>query len=413
MRERFPLNRTLPDEAVPAIRVAQALAKAGHAALLAGGCVRDLLLGAAPQDYDVATDARPERVSALFKTTRHVGAQFGVVLVRSGKRWIEVATFRADGTYSDGRRPDQVTFGDAQLDAQRRDFTINGMFLDPQRLEVIDFVGGAADLRARVVRAIGDPAERFAEDHLRLLRAVRFAARLEFAIEPRTAAAIRAAAPFLARVSAERVREELERMLAQEGRSRAFELLSGVGLLTHLWPGAWWSDGQRAAVAAALAGLPPRVSFALGFAQLVCDRRPEEIERIGRALTFSNVDRETVLWLVEHQADLDDPSGIALAALKRLMAHEAFADLLEHARVRNAKRPNAGARTAALQHRLAAVDPALVRPPPFVTGDDLLAAGVPQGPQFKHILDELYTRQLDETLATREAALAALRALLG
>lgn len=402
----------MPADAAPAIRVAHTLAQAGHAALLAGGCVRDLLLGRAPQDYDVATDARPQRVAALFKTTRHVGAQFGVVLVRSASRWIEVATFRADGAYSDGRRPDQVTFGDARLDAQRRDFTINGMFLDPQRLEVIDYVGGAADLRSRVVRAIGDPAERFAEDHLRLLRAVRFAARLSFAIEPRTADAIRAAAPLLSRVSAERIRDELERMLTHAGRARAFELLGEFGLLAHLWAGAAWTAAQCAAALTALAHLPDDVSFALGFAQLVSDRGPAEIDAIGRALTFSNVDRETVLWLIEHQADLDQPQSIPLAALKRLMAHAAFADLVQHTRVRNAGRPDADARCDALRERLAAIDPAQVRPPPFITGDDLLSAGVPQGPAFGRILDELYTRQLDETLRSRAEALAALRDLL-
>ncbi|RMF77512.1 MAG: CCA tRNA nucleotidyltransferase, partial [Planctomycetota bacterium] len=194
---------------------------AGHTALLAGGCVRDLLLGAQPQDFDVATDATPERVCELFRGTRRVGAQFGVVLVRQRRTWVEVATFREDFQYRDGRRPEAIRYSDARHDAQRRDFTINGMFLDPLAAELIDYVGGRFDLSARLVRAVGDPAQRFAEDHLRLLRAVRFAARLGFEIEPTTLDAIRAFGDRLPRVAAERRREELDKMFAHPQRARA------------------------------------------------------------------------------------------------------------------------------------------------------------------------------------------------
>ena len=191
MSESFPLPAELPPDAGAAVAVVRRLAEAGHVALLAGGCVRDLLLGRPPQDYDVATDAPPERVQKLFRATRHVGAQFGVVLVRSQQRWIEVATFRVDGPYPDGRHPARVTFSTPREDARRRDFTVNGMFCNPLERTVIDYVGGRADLQARLIRAIGEPTDRFDEDHLRLLRAVRFAARLEFELEPLTLAAIR------------------------------------------------------------------------------------------------------------------------------------------------------------------------------------------------------------------------------
>ena len=177
----------------------------------AGGCARDLLLGLEPQDYDVATDAPPEQICGLFRRTRKVGAAFGVVLVHEHRKWIEVATFRSDGEYFDGRRPSEVHFCDSQRDAQRRDFTVNGMFIDPLRRELIDYVGGQADLRAGLIRAIGDPTARFAEDHLRLIRAVRFAARLGFEIEPATLGAMREQAAKLTTVATERVREELEK----------------------------------------------------------------------------------------------------------------------------------------------------------------------------------------------------------
>ena len=244
MQEVYPFRGALPGAAAAAVATVRALANAGHQALLAGGCVRDLLLGQVPQDYDVATDARPERVVALFRATRQVGAQFGVVLVKKHHRWIEVATFRSDGPYLDGRRPVQVTLSDARHDALRRDFTVNGMFLDPLSLRVIDYVGGQPDLAACLIRAIGEPAARFDEDYLRLLRAVRFAARLGFSIEPATLASIREHAPTLASVAAERVREELEKMFAHPTRCQAWDLLGECGLRPFLWPRAGWTPAQ-------------------------------------------------------------------------------------------------------------------------------------------------------------------------
>lgn len=403
---------TLPADAAPALAIAARLAAHGHVAYLAGGCVRDLLLGAAPHDFDIATDAVPARVQALFRPTREVGAQFGVVLVRSGGRWVEVATFRSDGTYSDGRRPDSVRFGDARQDALRRDFTINGMFLDPGAGRVIDFVGGADDLRRRILRAIGDPRQRFEEDHLRLLRAVRFAARLGFELEPETRYAMRASAHTLPRVAPERVLDELERILTHASRAHAVSLLAESGLLAHLWPGAPRLAADAVPAARRLGSLPADAGFEAALAALLESWAADAIDAVCRQLTCSNEQRENTVWLVQHAGDLDDPARPTLAELKRLMAHPAFPELLQLASARHAALPDAAERQAALRTRLDAIPPDSVRPPPLVTGDDLIAAGATPGPLFRRVLETLYTRQLDEELTSRPQALEAMRRLL-
>ncbi len=408
----FPLPRDLPAAAEPAVEIVRQLRAAGHQALLAGGCVRDLLLGQTPEDFDVATAALPEQVGALFRPTRQVGAQFGVVLVKRRRRWIEVATFRTDGPYLDGRRPVQVTPTDARHDALRRDFTVNGMFLDPLARQVIDYVGGRADLEARVIRAIGEATARFDEDYLRLLRAVRFAARLGFPIEPATLAAIRSHAPTLAQVAAERVREELERMFVHPARQRAWRWLADCGLLPYLWPDTGWQAAQVQRIDTLLGRLPAEAPFELTMAILLADRTPGDIERIARDLTLSNEQRETTAWLVAHQADLDDPSRPSLAELKRLMAQPAFAALCRLTAASYDDLPDADVRRNGLDVRLRGIAPDTVQPEPFVRGDDLLQRGVAPGPAYKEILDALYTRQLDEVIRSRDEALAALEALL-
>ena len=408
----FPLPTELPPAADAAVAIVRRLAERGHVALLAGGCVRDLLLGRHPNDFDVATDARPDQVRRLFRATRLVGAQFGVVLVRKHRRWVEVAAFRADGPYLDGRHPAEVVYSNAREDARRRDFTVNGMFLDPLAGTVSDYVNGQTDLRAGLIRAIGEPAARFEEDHLRLLRAVRFAARLEFTIEPVTLAAIRANADKLAGVAAERIREELAKMLTHPNRRSAFAQLADTGLLPYLWPRAGWQPQQVEVADTLLANLARDVRFDAAFAALVADRPAEEFQTIARALSFSNEDRDNVAWLVEHQADLDNSPGIALSALKRLMAHPAFDSLRQLAEARWATIGDDPQRVAALNTRLATIPPESVAPPPLVTGDDLIARGIEPGPVFKPVLETLYTRQLDETLVSRRAALTALDELL-
>jgi poly(A) polymerase len=411
MQEWFPFERELPRAAEPAVAIVRDLVAAGHQALLAGGCVRDLLLGQEPADYDVVTDAPPHRVQQLFRVTRLVGAQFGVVLVRKRRRWVEVATFRADGPYLDGRHPVQVVFSDAREDARRRDFTVNGLFLDPLRRQVADFVGGRADLEAKLIRAIGEPSARFHEDHLRLIRAVRFAARLGFEIEPATFAAMQQNAELLADVAPERVREELERILTHPSRQRAFGLLVESGLLPYLCRKMRWTPVQAERTGRLLGRLPAEASFELAMAAMLADRALEEIHSIGRALTLSNEQRERTAWLVEHQADLDEPQKLPLSALKRLMAHPAFEWLCQLA-VARADEKESEALAAALAERLATIAPESVEPPPLVTGDDLLARGVPQGPVYREILEALYTQQLDEKIRSREQALAVLEQMV-
>lgn len=399
----------LPADADAALDVASTLRDAGHAALLAGGCVRDLLLRLTPKDYDVATDAPPTRVQQLFRNTRAVGVAFGVILVRRQKRWVEVATFRTDGDYADGRRPQSVEFSDVQHDALRRDFTINGMYLEPVSRRILDYVGGRRDLAARLIRCIGEPKTRFAEDHLRLVRAVRFAARLGFTIEPATLDAIRQEAPHLARVASERVRDELERMLNHPSRATALRLLLETGLSRRLWstaPPA--SDDELRGAIAATESLTHAAPFEAVLAMLLRERGDADVARVTRALACSNEQRDAIRWIVAHQQDLDDPAAVALSALKRLMAHPAFEQLRLIVATRHAASPDGAKRTAALDARVAAIDPAAIQPHPFITGDDLLSRGVPQGPAYKRILDELYTLQLDERIGTRDQALAAL-----
>lgn len=411
MSEAFEYALELPPSAAPAVEIVRALRAAGGEALLAGGCVRDLLLGLEPHDYDVATNLPPAAVTGLFRGTRQVGAAFGVVLVRKRGAWVEVATFRTDGDYRDGRRPQSVVFTDAEHDARRRDFTINGMFLDPLAGRVIDYVGGRADLAARVVRAIGEPAARFAEDHLRLLRAVRFAARFDFALEPATSAALRAGATNLACVAAERTRDELEKILANAGRARAVRLAARHGLWNYVRPPFVWRDEQLVRAADAMERVGATASFELAFALLVADRAAREIDDLCRGLTFSNEQRERVLWLVGRQDAFDAPERISRAALKRLLAHPGAGELRAWAAARFAVSRDGPAREAELARRIAAIPAESIAPPPFVTGDDLIVRGLTPGPRFKELLDALYTRQLDEELVDRAAALAELERL--
>src|SRR4051794_35293170 len=217
-------------------KIARRLHEAGHTAYFAGGCVRDLLRGQVPKDFDIATDAPPKVVQKIFPHTYAVGAHFGVIVVLENEFQFEVATFRSDGAYIDGRHPVEVHFATAQEDAARRDFTINGMFFDPEKDEVIDFVGGRADLERKLIRAIGDPAQRFAEDRLRMLRAIRFAAVLGFEIDPATWDAVRASAESIKEISAERIREELVRIFLSPNRARGWDLLDASGLMRNILP---------------------------------------------------------------------------------------------------------------------------------------------------------------------------------
>ncbi|MDX2198572.1 MAG: CCA tRNA nucleotidyltransferase [Phycisphaerae bacterium] len=410
-----PLGLSLAPSADAAVTIVRRLREAGHEAMLNGGCVRDLLLGVEPQDYDIATGATPEQIRGMFRATREVGAQFGVMLVRAGGRWIEVATFRTDGDYRDGRRPEQVMFSDARQDALRRDFTVNGMFLDPIAMRVIDYVGGQSDLAARVIRAIGEPRKRFEEDYLRLLRAVRFAARLGFAIEAQTAREITLAAAKVAQVAAERVREELEKMLSHPSRATAIRLIVELGLLPHLWPGA---DGAARTGATCppeamqmLGALPGEAGFVAGFACLVREESQEELERIARHLTFSNEDREALKGALAARAALREPATVRPAVLKRLMASAVWPTLHDLMLADYSILPDGAMLAAQFAARVAAIPADEIAPKPLISGHDVLARGVPAGPAVKPLMDQLYDEQLDGTLRDRAGALRRLEEL--
>jgi len=395
-----------------ALAVVKRLREHGHEAYWAGGCVRDMLLKRDPEDIDVATNAPPERIIELFSRTRKVGAKFGVVMVRQGSHWLETATFRTDLEYQDGRHPSGVEFTTAQHDAERRDFTINGLFYDPIEQEVIDYVGGQKDLYAGVIRAIGDADRRFAEDHLRMLRAVRFAARLGFEIESGTADAIRAQADKIAQISPERIREELEKMLSDRSRANALAEISKLELLEYLWPGSSWPMERLVYALRVLAKLPEDADFVVGICACLHDVPVDEVKRIGRELRCSNRQIDDICWLVKNQDRPDEADGMKLSEFKRMLAHERFDDLLSLYKSICESRDRPLDRYEAACRRRAETPPDEVAPPPLVTGEDLIELGLEPGPQFKRILDRLYDAQLDNELTDRAQALARMRKII-
>jgi poly(A) polymerase len=471
-----------------ALRVARRLHALGHAAYFAGGCVRDMLLGLAPQDFDVATDALPEQVQRAFANTAAVGAHFGVVLVidkvpqglkplmplgpddvRAEARTLqseaaeqtlriatEVATFRHDGAYSDGRRPDEVRFSsDPREDVLRRDFSINGLLLDALRYEqgdtlessVLDFVGGQSDLHARLVRAIGEPELRFNEDKLRMLRAVRFAARLEFNLEPRTLHAIRAQAAEIAVVSAERVRDELTRILTEGHARRGFELLDETGLLQQVLPevarmqgvaqppqyhpeGDVWTHTLML-----LEHLPANSSATLAWGMLLHDAgkpatftppdpaKPGDrirfnghvevgiavARKILNRLRFSNEEAAQILALVQHHMQFGDVMKMKQSTLKRFLRLPKFD---EHLALHFADASSAHGDLSKYEfakRKLEELGEEQIRPSLLLTGDDLIAAGYTPGPEFRRMLTLAEDAQLEGSIASKDEALALVR----
>jgi putative nucleotidyltransferase with HDIG domain len=442
-----------------AIDVVRRLREAGHEALWAGGCVRDELLGLIPKDYDIATSALPEQVQRLFRRTVAVGMSFGVIEVlgpriAQGTLKVQVATFRSDVSYSDGRRPDAVVFSSAREDALRRDFTINGMFFDPLENRLIDYVGGQEDLRARVLRAIGDPAQRFEEDKLRMLRAVRIATRFDLEIEPATAKSIRVQSPRIGIVSAERIAEELRRLLVDPHRARGMRWFMDLGLaepiLPELLPMRGLPQGLPRPESPALPplgqpGLPaangaldlwehvlrvldnlgPTPSFPLAMAALLHDvgkprtvgRTPDRYtfynhEHVGRRmaadicerLKLSNDEQKRIEWLVEKHQFLSDARQMRPSKLKTILIHPGIRELLE---LHRADAIAAGRTTDHVEYceqllrRWTKVE---LDPPPFITGDDLIEAGYNPGPIFKKVLDGVREAQLDGTIRTKDEA---------
>lgn len=400
-----------------ALAVLLRLREAGHIAYFAGGCVRDELLGLQPKDFDIATDAPPPRVRELFRSTQAVGAAFGVILVRQGPSIVEVATFRAEGPYLDGRHPSQVRFTSAEEDARRRDFTINGLFLDPVSNRVIDYVGGQEDLKQKLLRAIGEPAARFDEDHLRMLRAVRFASRFGLSTDPATMTAIRTHASKLKQISPERIGEELRVMLTPPTRVVAWDLLWESQLMPVLFrtfPEAPARSPQTDAIFTRLAP-GADVSFGVALATIVFAYRGgashlfshDEVRRSVRAcralLRISNDEADTVAGVlsIDGLAGNEPPR---LATLKRFLAKPYSHD----ARLFMAALEQSGSDVADNLARLRVQFEALagsdVAPPPLLTGDDLVAMGYTPGPAFKRVLDRVYDEQLENTLSSRDQA---------
>ena len=442
-----------------ALAVVRSLTTAGHQAFFAGGCVRDLLLGIEPKDFDVATSATPDIVQSLFPRTEAVGAHFGVILVITDgdddRHAIEVATFRNDGAYTDGRRPDDVRFStDPREDVLRRDITINGMLFDPLRFEqtddldgsVLDFVNGRDDLKLGIIRAIGDPMRRFTEDKLRMLRAVRFAARLGFDIALDTAAAISELAPEIHQVSAERVRDELSRMLTEGHARRAFELLDELGLLGEVLPETvamhgveqpadWHPEGDVwIHTMLLLEKLNPGCPATLAWGALLHDigkpatyqlDRSSTTPRIRfsghvevgvriaevilRRLRFSNEDTEQILALIKNHMRFGDVPQMKESTIKRFLRLPRFDEHLQLHWLDCSSCHGKLGIWQSMTERYEAEPAEEHRPHPFVTGRDLINAGYKPGPRFKSILEAVEDAQLEGTIHSTEDGLALVR----
>jgi tRNA nucleotidyltransferase/poly(A) polymerase len=396
-----------------ALDVVETLVEAGHEAVWAGGCVRDLLLdeGHEPDDYDIATDALPERVREVFgrHRTYAVGAAFGVVLVRSNPPQppqppqppIEVATFRTEGDYADGRHPDSVQFATRQDDARRRDFTINGMFMDPRTGEVFDDVGGRQDLERGVVRAIGDPERRIAEDKLRMLRAIRFTASLGFTLDPATAAAIEAHAEEIVVVSAERIAGEWRRMLGHSSRTVAVSLAIETGLLSAVFPEIP-ARAQQVAVAR-IERLAEGAEAMVGLAVLLADT--PDPSAVCHRLKLSNQETGLVSWLLAHRGRLSDASSQLASDLYPVLAHPSRDALLELVDAIEAADGRSGVDVAWCRELCERVSAAELDPEPLLSGDDLKAVGLSAGPLFKTLLDSVRSAQLNQDIRDRRQAL--------
>jgi poly(A) polymerase len=428
-----------------ALQLARRLTAAGHQALFAGGCVRDKLLGHPPEDYDIATSAVPSEVLDLFPGSNEVGAHFGVVIAKHGGHHVEIATFRTDGSYRDGRRPESVTFSTPQEDARRRDFTINGLFEVPETGEVIDYVGGMADLDAGIIRAIGDAKARFTEDGLRLLRAVRFAARIGFTIEPETDKALRDCAPLLDRISPERIRDEFSKILTSPRRRAGVEHLVETDLIRHFMPEVlpmigceqppeWHPEGDvYTHTMIMLEMLAPDAPIELCLAVLLHDiakpptRTIDETGRIRfnghdalgaqmaetilRRMRYPNhVIADAVVMVARHMQFMN-VQKMRVARLKRFMAEPTFDRELELHRVDCASSNGFTDNYEFLQAREAEFAAEPLIPPPLVTGKDLIKLGLQPGPRFKEILEAVQTEQLEGRISGREEAMELLKQL--
>jgi poly(A) polymerase len=446
------------EQRVLAERICRILKAAGHQAYFVGGCVRDILLGREPADYDVATDATPDRIRELFSESfavLEVGAKFGVMLVGEPADseddpivTVEVATFRSDVGYSDGRHPDNVVFSKtAQEDVKRRDFTINALLMDPETEEVLDFVGGREDLSAGIIRAIGNPEERFSEDKLRLVRAVRFAARLDYAIEAKSFQAIQKLAPEIKQVSPERLRDELTKLLTEGAARRGFELLDETKLLPEILPEIARMKGVEQPpqyhpegdvwihTLLMLQQLPARCPATLAWGVLLHDvGKPATFkpisqtgdrirfdghvevgvrmaEEICRRLRFSNEDTAQIAALVANHMKFKDVLQMKPSTLKRFARLNRFDEHLELHRLDCLSSHRMLNNYEFVQKFVRETPPEQIRPARLLTGDDLVAIGFRPGPSFKQILDSVEEAQLNNLIHTREEALEFLKSL--
>jgi tRNA nucleotidyltransferase/poly(A) polymerase len=430
-----------------ACELARRLAAAGHVALFAGGCVRDRLLGIDPQDYDIATSATPAQVLKLFPGSNEVGAHFGVVVAKSHGIPIEIATFRTDGCYKDGRRPEGVVFSTPELDAQRRDFTVNGLFERPEDKSVLDYVGGLADLQAGVLRAIGDPSARFSEDALRLLRAVRFSTVLGFEIEPATRAAIEHGSHGLKQISPERIRDEFSKILSAPRRRMGVELLTTTGLMQWIvpefletlgceQPPEWHPEGDvYTHTCIMLEMLEPDAPLELCLAVLLHDiAKPpcqtfdaeagrirfnghdaigaEMTEVILRRLRYPNDVISAVVPMVARHMQFMNVQQMRTAKLKRFMSEPTFPQEMELHRVDCGSSNGFTDNYDFLLNKAEEFAAEPLIPPALVSGRDLIAMGLTPGPHFKELLDAVQTEQLEGRILAREPALAYLKELV-
>ena len=388
-----------------AISILKKLRKAGYQSLFAGGCVRDMLLGSRPHDYDIATDATPDDVANIFRRVIMVGAQFGVAMVMKKDRMCEVATFRNDDSYSDGRRPDSVTFSTPKEDALRRDFTINGMFFDPVENKVIDFVGGQKDLKKNIIRTIGNPNQRFAEDHLRIMRAIRFAARLNFKIESETFAAIKKFAPKIIDISGERIFDELFKMFTKDSAHFAFSQLYETKIAEHILPELFQNKNQFEISLKLLSLVSKFKNPVLNFGAIFFNLNKKQIKKIIRRLGQSNNLLRSLIYFIENNSLWETVDSIELCDFKRLIANPDW--ILLHKLFRANEFLKTGKKTHSIRtaKRVNKIDPKLIAPKLFITGEDLKKLGLTEGKKLGSILRKLTDAQLNEEIKSKNQAL--------
>jgi poly(A) polymerase len=383
------------------IEIIQELRDRQYEAYLVGGCVRDMVMGIEPADYDIATSARPEEIMKMFPRTEAIGAQFGVVLVIHHGHPYEVATFRSDEAYVDGRRPTGVVFTDAKTDVMRRDFTINGLLFDPVGKTILDYVSGQKDIEAKIVRAIGDPARRFEEDKLRILRAIRFGARLGYTIESETWKAVCAMAPQIHQVSVERIQGEIVRILTEGQAGIGLQMLHDSGLLHEVLPEVQWNGH----LAQCLGMLERGVASELAMAVLLHEVLVSDVLSIMERLKFSRLEINHTVCLVTRIPQFHTVQDMSVAALKKFFRLPHFEDHMEIERIcRTVSDADLKNYEFALK-KFRGWTPEDIWPEPLITGEDLIAMGIPPGPVYKVILSVVEDEQLEGRLTARESAI--------